>query len=162
MKEIETTIISVRTNNHFAYIECSPNISHSGFILKKSNPQYVTLYNSIKLNDTYLITYKKPKIFDTYQILNVIDIKNPVIRVHIYKITNFLDIGNEFYNLKSNPIELVLDKNKKHVRLLITQEQKTQITLNKEYVIKYTKAFGFSLYEVLSLNMMSDQDFDVL
>jgi len=159
MKETETTITWKKTSEEVVYIDCSPG---DIMIIKKDDPNYVSLYNKLEVGKTYLLHYKNPKWTSYRSIPKIIGVFNPTVRAHITKINDFLDIRSEFRDLKSHPIELVLSDNIKKTRLLITKKQKKTIVLNKEYAIKYTKAFGHDLYEVLSITVTNDQDLHLL
>jgi hypothetical protein len=157
MKELETTMISKTTYEGFVQIECSPH-GNNLFVIKKSNPDYVLLYNSLELGKTYKIFYKPPKIMGMGIFSKITGVTKPTTYVHTSDIMDFLNIRHEFPEITSHPHEIVLVDRKKHIRLLISDNNKNTIVIGQKYDIKYIKAFGFNLYRVLSINIPTDEN----
>lgn len=159
MKLIEATVYKIESYVKFVLIDCDP----CGYLmLKKSNKNFINLYNAIHTKQTYLFKCKSPKRLSVHEEYIIIDIQNPNINVIMESIEGFLNITNEFPIIKSHPYEIKFSGRHRRKRLLVTQEQKDKMEPKKTYKVKFSKAFGLNLYEVLEFELTFDYANDLI
>jgi hypothetical protein len=160
MKTIEATVVSIESYKNFVLIEYDALYDDDYLMLKKSNPNFINLYNVLHIGKTYLFEYKQPKIISLRDEGIIVDIRDPSIRFIINKIEGFLNITNEYPKIKTHPFEIKFCGKQKNKRLLVTITQQNQMKINGLYKIKFQKAFGSNLFEVIEFEQMCDYSDD--
>ena len=136
-------------NNGDVEIICNLALLYHGAIkrikLKRSNPNYANIYNSLICKNVYEFVYKIEG--ENYYLLQV---REPPIHTLTDKITGFLDLSQEFKAV-TNKYQLLFEKN--HYDRIIVQESK-DFSIGSTYEIKYKKHEGGRLYYVVEYKLI--------
>jgi len=146
---IDATIKSFNYNNNCKYYEIYCDDLMYPMILKRTHPNFIQLYNKLKIGSTY--DFKCSDWIFTYnEIINITECQNYI----IYDIImGFLDIQNEIPTL--NNYEEIITKNNITKRLLINKNIKEDVIIGEKYVINYVKKIGDDFYNVTSLKLIT-------
>ncbi len=150
---IETTITQISRQDEYKFkIHCNPNKDYF-FYLKKEHPNFITLYNSIKIGETYKIIHEN----DFWSNVRIRDIIH-ILPCKTHKTTNiikgFLDIKKE---LNMNDYhEIVTDDTNNVNRLLINDSEMENIILGQSYKIHYIKAWKSNLYKITKYELCDE------
>jgi hypothetical protein len=159
MDSFETTIISITEYDNSRFrIECNPasppNRSFYRFYLKKSHPNFIHIYNNIKVDQTYKIIHETYSFWSDFGIENIVDILPCVTHNVTNVIKGFLNIKNEL-NIH-NYHEIVTDDTNNKIRLLITDTDMNNIIFGEKYSISYVKEWKANLYLITKYELCND------
>jgi hypothetical protein len=145
---IDTTILSFHfdINNNCFMVECNP--SYGIMTLKKTHPNFIGLYNKLKIGATY--NFKCSNwVFNLDEIIDITDCKVFTIWG---KIVGFVNIKNEIQTLKHYD-EIIFENDMKK-RFLINENIKGNFIIGKKYKINSIKKFGDNFYNVVDYELI--------
>jgi hypothetical protein len=112
-------------------------------ILKKSNPDYATIVNQLKIRKTY--RFKVSYTFPRYELLSVHELNTHKIITKVLALLSLeLEKINGFY-------EIVLEGGNEDHRVFIPTNRKDQISVDNVYMIEYEKTGGSNYYVVTKI-----------
>jgi hypothetical protein len=156
VREIETTVIRCETSLSAVRIYCDPMTRTDFFILWRNDPNFITLYNRLKLTETFRIKFRrhgstaKMVCFGDPKMYEITDIGPPIARNFLTKVTGFLNIPLEFPQLQDYEEVMVNPCLNLQGRLLIKKSEKHDMIIGQAYNISYIKFHGKNLYHIES------------
>lgn len=132
--------------NGICNVKLSPNMDKI-VCIKKSNPKYKQIYEMLKSNHIYT--------FELYLKSNSIYYIENVKMLQIYdltcKIKDFIDVTNKYKFTKCMYIMTFDDNHDKYnKKIIINENEKKYIDINKTYKMTYSKHPIEDLYEVIN------------
>jgi hypothetical protein len=129
-------------------ITCEPNtqfLARSDFlILKKDNPNFISIYNNLGRNNIYSFKFDH----NNY----VLSVDEPLVHKYVGKVLNFLDLSKQYKHL--DPLHQLLLDPEMPTRVIVTDEQKTQLVCGQLYRLFYKKYRVDDLYLVIDFTKL--------
>ena len=144
---INTTITSVKLNKSQDYliIECNPSDIFTNLVLKKTNDNFIELFTKLKNNKTYKFKCS----YNNFPFGEIVDIMDREILTFTAKIITFTATNDP---LLSSYKECLMN-NELTKRFLIGDKASKHVVLNKNYSIKYSKAWRENFYVIIELQL---------
>jgi len=151
----ETTITSIKESNRKGefVIGCNPGYHHT-FLLYKNDPNFINIYNKIKVGNTYTLVCKNDLIWGVFRSVDeiVVDILPPETHTLTGPIKGFLNIKDELAIYDYH--EIVTDDIHNKIRLLISDKNINDIVVGHTYKISYVRGWRSNLFKVTDYELI--------